>query len=159
MTWTVLLTAPQREFKVRNELTFNFVPAYVPIEYRDSQLERANKTPVPLFPRYVFAVITDWGMLRNVDGLQSRPVYLVDGKPAMLSQREIDAVEALSQPIVKNERTTRRIGIGARIPIRRNHHAVIEALVARLDARGRPVAVFEMLGKTHEVVVTEEMID
>jgi hypothetical protein len=158
MAWTVLLTAPQREFKVRDELTLSEVEAYVPVEFRlgKGRLARALKRPVA--PGYVFANVSDWGMLRTIDGLRSRPVCLVDSLPVQLTANEVTAIQALSRPLTELSGPTHRLRPGERIAIKRNHLATIYALVTRIDKKGRPIATVDMLGKSHDVVVTEDMI-
>lgn len=158
MTWTVLLTAPQREFKVRDELTLADVPAYVPVEFRLGKGQPAGILKRPLMPGYVFADVTDWGMLRSIDGLRSRPIILIEGQPVTISPDELQAVMDLSRPVANILRPGTRLRPQDRIGIKRGAMATVQAVVARILADGRAVAVVHMLGKTHEITITDDML-
>ncbi len=159
MTWTVLLTAPQREFKVRDDLTYGGVRAIVPVEFRLGKGRQPRALKRPILPGYVFACIIDrWSILHQIDGLRSRPILTIEGRPVVVSPAEIQAAAELSRPLAALERGPTRLRPGQRIAIKRGHLATLDGLVTRITASGKPVAVVEMLGKAHEVVVTEDML-
>ena len=158
MTWTVLLTAPQKEFRVRDDLTLSDVPAYVPVEFRLGKGRHARALKRPIAPGYVFADVSDWGMLHTVDGLRSRPVLAIDGQPLTLSPAELHAILELSRPLSELKRGTTKLTPGQRIAIKRGNLITINAIIDRITKHGKAIALFELMGKTHNVVVTEEMI-
>lgn len=158
MTWTVLLTAPQREFHVRDDLTLSDVPAYVPVEFRLGKGRVSRTLKRPIAPGYVFADIADWGMLRNVDGLRSRPVLAIDGQPVAVSPAELHAIMELSRPSSELVRGSIRLTPGQRVEIKRGNLITINGIIDRILKRGRAIALVEMMGKTHEITITEDMV-
>lgn len=158
MTWTVLLTAPQKEFKVRDELTFSDVSAYVPVEFKIGKGPTARALKKAIAPGYVFADITDWGMLRTIDGLRSRPVLAIDGKPITVSMPELHAIMDLSCPLADLRRVACRLTPGQRIEIKRGNLIKLNGIIDRITKRGKAIALVELMGKTHEIVVTEDMV-
>ncbi|MEY4641107.1 MAG: hypothetical protein RLZZ227_1101 [Pseudomonadota bacterium] len=155
MSWTILLSAPSMEFKIRDTLTLGGTPAYVPVEFRSVKCRK----PVPIAPGYVFAETHDWGGLRCVEGLRSRPILLIMGRVATLTQEEVNAIEALSKPISSlRSDTGTRYKPGDLIAIKRGALVTLNALVTRITKDGKPIAIVEMLGKQHEIVVTEDMV-
>jgi hypothetical protein len=158
MTWTVLLTAPQREFKVRDDLTLSDVPAYVPVEFRMGKGPGARALKKPIAPGYVFADIADWGMLRNVDGLRSRPVLAIDGQPITVSPAELHAIMELSRPLSALARGNSRLTPGQRIEIKRGNLIKLNGIIDRILRNGKAIALIELMGKTHAITITEEMV-
>lgn len=158
MSWTILLAIRGLEFRVRDALTYDGTPAYVPVEFRGSKAARHR--PIAIAPGYVFADVSDWGMLRAVDGLASRPILMMGGKIATVTPDEMSAVEALSKSIAGDDAPSAGHGYkpGDVIQIRLGALAVVDALVARVSKKGNPVALVELFGKTNEVVVSPNMI-
>jgi hypothetical protein len=155
MTWTILLSAPSMEFKIRDTLTLSGVPAYVPVEFR---LGKHRHRPIPVAPGYVFAEIEDWGSLRHVEGLRSRPLLMVNGEIATITPAELARIVALSRPLSLFKQDNERFKPGQRIQIQRGSLIAINAIIDRVTKHGRPVAIVEMLGKRHEIIVSEDMI-
>jgi len=158
MSWTVLLTAPQREFKVRDELTLTGTSAYVPVEFRLGKGKPAGILKRPVLPGYVFADVADWGQLRTIDGLRSRPIILINGQPVSVSPAELQAVMDLARPVANIVRPGTRLQPKDRVAIKRGAMATVEGLITRILADGRAVAVVHMLGKAHEIIVTDDMV-
>ena len=154
MSWTILLTTPQSEFRVRDELIERGASAVVPVEFRWSRGETKRPMRRPVIPGYVFAVIDNWATVftRPLSGLSSRPVLLIEGRPALLSQDAADALLALSRPIQELRQSVR---IGDRLRVKLGHLTDLQADVARITAKGQPVAVVQLFGKAHEVTLTD----
>ena len=158
MSWTILLTTPQNEFRVRDELHRRGLSAYVPVEFRWARGKTKTVLRRPVIPGYVFAEVHRWADLgpdasgRAVDGLRSRPVMLIEGRPAVMTQAAVVALEALSQPRAKVARGT-RLNIGDRIKIKLGALTDLQADVARITAKGQPVAIVQLFGKQHEVTL------
>lgn len=145
MSWTILLTTPQSEFRVRDELIERGAPTYVPVEFRWSRGEKKRPIRRPVIPGYVFASIDNWAMIfgRPLNGLGARPVLLIEGVPSRLSPAAVTALIALSKPIRGPERVRLKLG----------HLTDLQADVARITAKGQPVALVTMFGKSHEVTL------
>jgi hypothetical protein len=143
------------EFKIRDTLTLSGVSAYVPVEFR---LGKHRHRPIPVAPGYVFAEVEDWGSLRHVEGLRSRPLLMVNGEIATINPAELARIVELSRPLSLYKRDNGRFRPGQRIQIQRGNLIAINAIIDRVTKRGQPIAIVEMLGKKHEIIVTDEMI-
>jgi transcription antitermination factor NusG len=158
MTWTILLSAPSMEFKIRDTLTLSGVSAYVPVEFKLGKGKPASIRRKPIAPGYVFADVDDWAILHSVDGLRSRPLLMVDGKISTISPGELASIIELSRPSSELKRPGQRLTPGQRIQIKRGNLIAINAIIDRITKGGKAVAVVDMLGKQHEIVVTEDMV-
>ncbi len=158
MSWTILLTTPQSEFRVRDELHRRGLSAYVPVEFRWQRGKAKRILRSPVMPGYVFAEVNRWSDLgpdatgRAIDGLRSRPALLIEGRPASMTANAVLALQALSQPLTKVARGT-RLNIGDRIKIKIGALTDLQADVARITAKGQPVAVVQLFGKDHTVTL------
>lgn len=172
MSWTILLTTPQSEFRVRDELIERGASAVVPVEFRWSRGKAKRIARQPLLPGYVFAEIDNWaaliqrttrtirigkddfvhteGAAHLLDGLRDRPLLMIDGAPARLAPSAVVALLALSRPIQEIRQSVR---IGDRLRIKVGHLTDLQADVARITAKGQPVAIVTMFGKSHEVTL------
>ena len=153
MSWTVWLTTPQMEFKVRDALIDLDVGALVPVEFRWAKRKDADPLKRPLIPGYCFADVQNWSQLQRVDGLRARPVLMIDGRPAAMSAAAVKAVERLSKPLSALRDAGRRVKIGDRLRVKLGHLTDLQADVARITAKGQPVALVTMFGKSHEVTL------
>lgn len=174
--WTILLTTPQSEFKVRDELHRRGLSAYVPVEFRWQRGKAKRILRQPVIPGYVFADITDWrqlvtrttrtvrigendfihqeGMTELIDGLRSRPALEIEGKPAVMAPHAVAALQTLSRPITEAAGGN-RIAVGDRIKIKIGALTDLQADVARITAKGQPVAVVQLFGKDHTVTLVD----
>lgn len=159
MTWTILLTTPQHEFRVRDALIDRDMRALVPVQFRLSKARSGGALKRPLIPGYCFAVVEHWGHLQRIDGLRSRPVLMIDGRPAVLTQSVVDSIEALSRPLAALREEGRRFRPGDRIRVKVNAITELQAEIARITMAGNPVAVVELLGKRHEIVLSPDQIE
>lgn len=156
--WTILLTTPQSEFRVRDELHRRGLSAYVPVEFRWARGKAKRIMRAPVMPGYVFAEVNRWSDLgpdasgRAIDGLRTRPALLIEGKPASMSVNAVVALQALSQPLAKVARGS-RLNIGDRIKIKLGALTDLQADVARVTLKGQPVAIMQLFGKQHEVTL------
>ncbi len=154
MSWTILLTTPQMEFKVRDELIGRGASAIVPVEFRWSRGGVKRPVRQPVIPGYVFAEIERWETIfgKAIDGLRRRPVLLIESRPASLSPAAVSSLLGLSKP-AQGPRPSVRIGDRLRIKI--GHLTDLQADVARITAKGQPVAIVQLFGKNHEVALTD----
>ena len=159
MAWTILLTQPQMEFRVRDELHRKGAWALVPVEFRLSKGRHQRALRRPVLPGYCFAAIEDWNILHRVDGLRGRPVMMIGAAPAQMSQREINAVEVLSWPLAAIRQTGNRLRPGDRIRIKVGAMADLSACIDRITKSGRAVATVELFGKTHAVTLTDDQYE
>ena len=152
--WTILLTTPQNEFRVRDELHRRGLSAYVPVEFRWQRGKAKRILRAPVIPGYVFAEVNRWESLggKPIDGLRARSVLLVEGKPASMTANAVVALQALSQPLAKVARGP-RLNIGDRIKIKIGALTDLQADVARITAKGHPVAIVQLFGKANEVTL------
>lgn len=159
MPWHVIRTrgpvfAKFHEFEVRDVLIAADVHALVPVEFR---LGRA-KQPVrrPRIPGYVFAsweTWTDvpWATLHRMPEVIG--VMQQGGRLLTLSQSEVDTLAALSVPLQQRIQGA-RYAIGDRIKIKRGALAELPGIVSRIEGAAM-WTIIEMMGKTHEVRVSE----
>ena len=152
MTWHILLTQPQAEFKVRDDLHRRGIWALVPVEFRLGKGKDQRLLKRPVLPGYCFAAIENWSILDRMDGLRSRPVMMLDGLPAALSQREVNALEVLSRPLAAI-RAPRKLRPGDRIKIKVGAFADLSACVDRITKQGKAVAIVELFGRPSPVVL------
>ena len=154
--WHILLAQPAREFRIRDDLIERGVRALVPVELRLGK----GKAPVALkralLPGYVFAEIGDWGALSTLDGLRSRPVLAIGATPAALTQREVNALEALSRPLTALRQQGTRLRPGDRIRIKVGAMADLSGAIDRITRAGKAVALLELFGKLHEHVIEDD---
>lgn len=93
--WYVLYTAPRAEKQVKERLSAQNIECWLPL-HRTPRVwsDRVKMVDIPLFTSYIFVRCTDSVLrtLLQVYGV-SRIVYY-NGKPAMVRQKEIDAIKA-----------------------------------------------------------------
>lgn len=153
MAWHILLTTPGAEFKVRDELHRKGVWALVPVEFRLSKGRTARALKRPVLPGYCFAAIEDWRVIQRVDGLRSRPVMLMEGAPAALTQKQIDALQVLSRPLAALRSPGKRLRPGDRIRIKFGAFNELSALVDTISTKGKAVALVDIFGRPTPVVL------
>lgn len=152
MIWHVFRARPQKERDVRNEMFELGASALVPVEFKPTRVSvagnrRRTHRIAPIAPGYVFAGwpgIIPWAGLHQITGYIG-PVAL-GGTLAVLTQRQIDALQLLSSDAPSNVRPLRSYKPGDRIPIKRGAMAEIMALVTELDDKGA-VVEFEMANR------------
>lgn len=150
--WTILLTTPQNEFRVRDELHHRGAAALVPVDFRWSRGGIKKPVRQPVIPGYVFAEIERWETVFGtpLDGLRRRPVLLIEGRPATLSPNAVTSLLGLSRAAAGPRP---RVRIGDRLRVKIGHATDLQADVARITAKGQPVAVVQLFGKQHEVTL------
>jgi len=175
MPWHILLTTPGSEFKVRDELHRKGAWASVPVEFRLSKRKNHRPQRRPVLPGYCFAIIDNWSVLlqptirtvrqgaddfthepgapRPIDGLRARPIVMLDGKPAILTEDEIAAVLLLSRPLAAIKSTGTKLRPGDRIKIKVGAFAELSALIDKVSTKGKVVAVVELFGRPSPVVL------
>lgn len=108
--WNVLYTAARAEKQVKERLDAqNDVESWLPL-HRTPRVwsDRVKIVEIPLFPSYIFVRCKD-SVLRNLVNVYgvSRVVYY-NGKPAIVRQKEIDAIkefleQAADHPLVAGD--------------------------------------------------------
>lgn len=159
MAWHILLTTPGSEFKVRDELHRKGAWALVPVEFRLSKRKDQRPLKRPVLPGYCFALIDDWRIVQNIDGMRSRPVLMLDGRPAVMTDREVKALEVLSRPLAAIRMPGNRLRPGDRIKIKVGAMADLSACIERITKKGKAVAVVELFGKTNHVTLTPDQYE
>ena len=158
MTWTVLRSAPSREFKARDELHRLGLPAYVPVEFSVSAYGKGRETirRSPLFRGYVFAGVAfdQWPVVAGVREIKG--AILIDGSPARLSQAELDAIELLSRPLERSRGVRWRQG--DTVQIRRGAFASLSGVVQRVE-NGKVITEIAMLGKLCRVPLKPDQLE
>jgi len=158
LTWTILRSAPCREFRARDELHRLGLSAYVPVEFDVSRFGRGRETirKSPIIRGYVFAAVPDshWPTVAAVRDIKGAIMF--NGRPARLAQREVDAIELLSRPVERHRGVRWRPGDS--VAIRRGAFAALEGVVRRIE-RGKIITEIHMLGKLCEVPVSADHLE
>lgn len=92
--WRVLYTQPRAEKKVYERLTEADIDTYLPLYITIRRWsDRKKKVELPLFNSYIFVRVNESERLRalETDGVVRYVYYL--GKPALVRQKEIDAIQ------------------------------------------------------------------
>lgn len=92
--WRVLYTQPRAEKKVNDRLLEENFHTYLPLYTTIRQWsDRKKKVELPLFNSYIFLKVNEAERLKALDvqGVVRYVYYL--GKPALVRQKEIDAIE------------------------------------------------------------------
>ena len=96
MPWYVLYTKPQNERKIAARLKNIGIEAYCPLRTEIRQWsDRKKKMKVPLLPSMLLVNVQEnaRNMVYQVPGVQRYMFWL--GKPAMVSQKEVDALQEM----------------------------------------------------------------
>ncbi|MDR1223844.1 MAG: UpxY family transcription antiterminator [Tannerella sp.] len=92
--WYALYTQPRAEKRVKEKLDLSGVESYLPL-HRTPRVwsDRVKMVDLPLFNSYIFVKCRESEILRmnSVNGVVKIVFY--DGKPAKISQQEIDAIQ------------------------------------------------------------------
>lgn len=152
----ILRCAPCTEFKVRDELHRLGIAALVPVEFCVSKFNRGKEAirKAPVMRGYVFASITDWMAIASVRGLKG--AVTVDGQPYRLSPSQTVAIEMLSRPLQRANRSG--WSPGDKVRVRRGAMAELNAIVADIR-KGKVVVVTEMFGKPMTVTVPADQLE
>lgn len=157
-TWHILKVRPCSEFKVRDGFIDREIATYVPVEFAASRFGRGSKTvrKAPVIRGYVFADIGlgDWHVLSKLREVVG--AVFVDGRPAALTQRQVDALELLSRPFARANAAGWAPGDRARV--RRGAFAELEGIVSEIK-KGKVIMSVELLGKVHSVPVSEDSLE
>lgn len=157
--WYILRCRPCSEFKARDAMTLDHrIAAYVPVEFSSSRFGKGRETVRrhPVVRGYVFAAIGEqgWASLGKVREITG--AVFVDGRPARLTQRQVDAIELLSRPLERANSSG--WSPGDRVRVRRGAYAELEAVVAEIK-RGTVIGKTEMFGKVHVVRLRPEDLE
>lgn len=93
--WYALYTTPRAEKQVKEKLEMNGVECYLPL-HRTPRVwsDRVKLVDVPLFHSYIFVQCKESEVLslKRITGVVRIVFY--DGKPAVIRQKEIDAIKS-----------------------------------------------------------------
>jgi transcription antitermination factor NusG len=119
-SWYVVYTQPRAEKKAAIYLEEKSIVHYLPLQttYRIWS-DRKKKVHLPLFPSYMFVYVSqhEYYEVLNVPGI-SRYLYF-EGKPATISQKEIDKIKLLLDADVEIEIISEKIIPGEIVEIMR----------------------------------------
>jgi transcription antitermination factor NusG len=104
LCWYVLYTSPRAEKQVRERITLQNVECFLPLHRTPrAWSDRVKMVDVPLFHSYIFVRCHESQLysLLSVYGV-SRIVYY-NGKPAIIRQKEIDAIKDFLQQSANHE--------------------------------------------------------
>lgn len=152
----ILRCAPCTEFKVRDELHRLGIAALVPVEFTVSKFSRGKEAirKSPVVRGYVFASITDWMAISRVRGIKG--AVTIDGAPYTLTRSQTDALELLSRPLQRSNRSG--WSPGDKVRVRRGAYTELEAVVQDIK-KGKVVVVTSLFGKQMEVTVPAEQLE
>jgi transcription antitermination factor NusG len=94
LNWYVLYTSPRAEKQVRDRITTHAIEVWLPLHQAPRVWsDRVKIVEIPLFNSYIFVKCKEHELhdLLKIYGV-SRIVFY-DGKPAVIRQREIDAIK------------------------------------------------------------------
>lgn len=161
MIWHILTTAPQREFRARDEIKRLGMRTYVPAELRHRRAIGKQGRPVmipynvPLMPGYVFvgapACWRDVMELRDVRGC-----IWSGGKPAALADAQIDHVRRLANEIKSESR--RGIVKGDSATILAGPFRGLDALVAEITGTSVTLEL-QLFGARREIEVRPDLVE
>lgn len=107
--WYALYTSPRAEKQVRDRICALGIECWLPL-HRSPRIwsDRIKLVDIPLYSSYVFVCCQETQLqeLRKVYGVSR--VILYDGKPAVIRQKEIDAIQeflklAIGRPLIIGE--------------------------------------------------------
>ena len=164
MTWHILTTVPQREFRAGVELDALGLRTLVPYELRHRRAIGKGGRPVmtgyrvPLLPGYLFVNGGDdclpW---RDVMELRDvRGCIWSGGIPARLTDAQIDHVRRLAETC--RAETRRSLARGDRARIMAGPFSGIEALVSEITSTAVTLEV-QMFGSTRAVDMRPDLIE
>lgn len=92
--WYALYTQPRAEKRVKEKLDLNGIECYLPL-HRSPRVwsDRVKMVDLPLFNSYIFVKCRESEIfqMNKINGVVRIVFY--DGKPAKISQKEIDAIQ------------------------------------------------------------------
>ncbi len=96
LNWYAAYTIPKFEKKVHAELVKRHIEAYLPLQIVFRQWsDRIKKIEAPLFPNYIFIKTSDFHRHNAISAKGILRYVSFDGKPAKISDRDIDTMKKL----------------------------------------------------------------
>lgn len=161
MIWHILTACPQREFRAGIELQRLGLATVIPYTIRHrKQMGKGNRPimvpyKVPLMPSYVFiGGDVPWYDVRSLRDIRGRVEF--DGRPARLSDLEMDHVRRLAETERKDDRKGLKAGDTVRMtdgPLRD-----LTALVQEIGLGSVRVDV-ELFGRPTPVTIRPDQIE
>jgi transcription antitermination factor NusG len=150
LNWYVLYTSPRAEKQVRERIAAQEIEVWLPLHQAPRVWsDRVKIVEVPLFNSYIFVRCREYQLrdLLKVYGV-SRIVFY-DGKPAVIRQREIDAIKDFLEQAVNHT-----IEIGDEVRILAGSMKNISGKV-RKKKKKYLFIYLEQMGVTAQVDLTE----
>ena len=92
--WFALYTTPRSEKRVKEKLEMNGYESYLPLHSSPRVWsDRVKIVDIPLFNSYIFVKCKDSDILSLIRMKGVVRVVFYDGKPAIIRQKEIDAIK------------------------------------------------------------------
>ena len=152
----ILRVAPCSEFRVRDELHRMGLLAYVPVEFTVSKFGRGKESirKAPVARGYVFAEVKDWMAIARVSGIKG--AVTIDGRPYRLGPQQTAALELLSRPLQRSNRSGWSPGDIAKV--RKGAWAEFEAIVREVK-KGKVIATVHLFGRPMTVTLAAEQLE
>ena len=158
MNWFALVVKPQHEKAVAEQLQAKALEHYLPLyRARRRWSDRTKAVELPLFPRYVFC---RFGFEQRLKVLSTPSIVCIvsfGGKPAPVSETELDAVRALvgsglpvsPWPFLRS---------GERVRITHGALAGVEGILVRENSAYRVVVSVELLNSAAAVEIDRDLV-
>jgi transcriptional antiterminator RfaH len=157
--WAVARTEPQRERTALHFLELTGYRVYLPRILKSHTAKgRTISRPTPLFPGYIFVLITlQWHVINNTIGVIR---LIMDGSvPAHLPDRTIDEIKAReANGIVQLPRKSPRFRRGQKVHIMHGPFANHDGLYDGMAPHQREGVLLELLGRTTAIEVPKNHV-
>lgn len=163
MGWNVLIAIRGQEFKAAKVLLDIGVEAYCPelTPKRKVRRGRVVLEPEAMVPGYLFvpAIDHDWHRIRMAKGIFSgKPWIERDGRPALVSDRVIDALRENEQS-PEQFRRSYRIGQKVRVADRASPWNDLVGEIGELNDKGLMRVLLDLFGRKVRVPFGEEQVE
>lgn len=148
-SWIAITTAPQKEFKVADDLARHDLTAFVPHEMRYRRLGGARviykPRKQPLCPRYVFVCGTGapWRAIEDTKWITG--VIMLHGRPVLIPDHHMDPLR-MATAASEVSSHLRSVRVGSRVRLRRMGMLDIERDVIEI-AKGKVKVILGLLGQ------------
>ena len=146
--WHVLYTRPRYEKKLRDLLARQGIDVFLPLYKTVRQWsDRRKKMEVPLFTSYIFVKADENNYLDILNTPGSVKLVEFEGKPAIISEKEIETINQILQHPSMVAVEDYKIVKGDRIKVSAGPFKNIEGVFLNLKSKNKLVIQIEQLGK------------
>lgn len=163
MSWYILTTAPQREFKASKALDDLGLRAVVPYAIRHRKGRAKGNKPVmipfrvPLLPGYIFAAPAHddmpWYAIKALPDVRGRVAF--DGQPALLSDAEVDRMRRLAE--TERKEVYRGLKVGDKVDIMDGPFSGLDATLEAIGHAKVKVTV-QIFGRSTSAVMRPDQV-